>query len=124
MTTTTIKATGNLTEAPEIRYGDDGKPFTYLKVAVNNVARTADGEYIDLDPIFYTVPVRGRLAENLAQSVTKGTAITFDGKYRPRARITDDGQVFIDHLIQDADVHPDLTYATATITRNPKKNAE
>lgn len=82
MTAKTIKAVGNLTQDPELRFADDGTPYMYLTVAVNDYARTDEGDWHQLPTVYWTVPVRGKLAENLAE--TKGAAVGFHGDPRRR----------------------------------------
>ena len=78
-----ITRTGNLTEAPTLRTGDNG-PYTYARVAVSDRIRQEDGSYVDGPAVFYDVAVGGSQATNLVEAAERSgnIRITFSGRYR------------------------------------------
>lgn len=78
-----ITRTGNLTEAPTLRNGDNG-PYTYARVAVSDRIRQGDGSYIDGPTVFYNVSVAGNRATNLVEAAQRSgnIRIMFSGRYR------------------------------------------
>lgn len=78
-----ITRTGNLTEAPTLRTGENG-PYTYARVAVSDRIRQEDGSYVDGPAVFYDVAVGGSQATNLVEAAERSgnIRITFSGRYR------------------------------------------
>ena len=78
-----ITRTGNLTETPTLRTGENG-PYTYARVAVSDRIRQEDGSYDDGPTVFYDVAVGGSQATNLVEAAERSgnIRITFSGRYR------------------------------------------
>ena len=76
-----IHLTGNLTRDPELRFSNSGTASTSFGLAINNRRKNAStGEWEDSDPGFYDVTCFGTLAENVAESLERGTRVTLNGK--------------------------------------------
>ncbi len=121
MNTSIIKITGNLTTDPQLRFTTtDGKTVTDVKVAVNLRAKTEQGEWLEAGTVYYTAPVWGREAENVAQSLRKGDRVHVIGELAHRAWIDSDGASHVERVIRNATVAPSLEFATAQLTRNTK----
>lgn len=86
---------GNLTRDPEIRYQPSGKSVTTFAMACNERYRAESGEtketvtYID-------VVVWGKMGENCAEYLKKGSPTLVEGKLRQR-RWEKEGQKFSKH---------------------------
>lgn len=120
MNTSIVKVTGNLTTDPELRFtSGDSKAVTDVKVAVNLRAKTDQGEWLDAGTQYYTAPVWGREAENVAE-LRKGDRVHVIGELQYRAWVDNDGAPHFERIIRNATVAPSLEYATVQITRNPK----
>ena len=78
-----ITRTGNLTEAPTLRNGENG-PYTYARVAVSDRIRQEDGSYTDGPTVAYDVAVSGNQAVNLVEVAEQSgnVRVTFSGRYR------------------------------------------
>ncbi|MDR7189761.1 single-strand DNA-binding protein [Microbacterium sp. BE35] len=108
---TTIAFRGNLTDAPSLRYTQNGKPVASVTVAENvgkdDTKRTN----------FHRVTLWGELGENAAQLV-KGTSVIVIGRLEEREYQTNEGQTRRAwDVVADA-FGPDLRFATATVTRS------
>lgn len=115
-TTTTI--TGNLTADPELRYTATGTPVANIVIA--STPRTFDrttGEWKDGDPLFLRCTAWQQLAENTAESLTKGTRVVAQGRLVQRSFDTKDGQTrtVIELLVDE--IGPSLRYATAAVKK-------
>lgn len=66
----TVTITGRLTRDPELKYTADAVPVLEIGLAVNGIAKDADG-YKD-DPSFFQVRLFGTRAENLMKLISKG----------------------------------------------------
>lgn len=80
----TITVHGNLVDRPEIRFTSSGHAVTELRVAQNPRFRGSDGEWGDGETVFLTVRVWRDVAENVADSLSKGDRITVVGRLRRR----------------------------------------
>ncbi len=114
---------GNLTADPDpLRYSADGKAALNFSVAVNR--RRYDkqaGQWSDLAPVFHRVVAFGTLAENAA-NLTRGTAVTVTGELADDSWTPEDGKRQYRTQLIAADVAVSLRFATATVTKNPRRN--
>ncbi len=78
-----IQLIGRLTQDPELRETNSGKPVGNLRLAVDRRDRDADPVYID-------VVVWNGLAETCAQYLTKGRQVAVTGRLEYREWTTDD----------------------------------
>jgi single-strand DNA-binding protein len=121
----TLTIHGNLTADPDpLRHSADGKPVLNFSVAVNRrrYDRTT-GRWTDLAPVFHRVVAFGALAENAA-NLTRGTTVTVTGELADDSWNPEDGKrVYRTQLIA-ADIAVSLRFATAVITRNPRREQD
>lgn len=72
---------GNLTRDPELRYTPGGSAVTDLRLAINRVYTTKDGERRE-EATFIDVTVWDRQAENCCQYLKKGRPVHIEGSLR------------------------------------------
>lgn len=108
-----VSLVGNVTRDPELRYTQSGMSIAKFGVAWNR--RKQDGEE---EVSFFDVTCFRSLAENVAESVTKGTRVLVQGTLKQDSWETQDGQRRSKVEIIADEVAPSLTWATAQITRN------
>lgn len=78
-----ITFTGNATAPAELKFTQSGAPVANFTVAVT--PREKQGEqWVDGQAAFYRVAAWRRLAENVAESVTRGARVTVVGRLKPR----------------------------------------
>ncbi len=118
--TTTIE--GNITNEPELKYFPSGKCVLNLGIAVNSGVRNASGEWTDRTDFFDT-SVWDRQAENAYESLTKGMTVIVTGNLRQRSFETN-GQRRSKIELSVTSIGPSLKWATANVTKNPKRSAE
>jgi single-strand DNA-binding protein len=118
---TVITVVGNLTDNPELRFTASGVPMARFTVAVNpRVFDKATGEWRDGDPSFYTCTAWRQLAENAAESLSKGVRVIVSGTIAQQRWETDQGEKRSTFAVTAEAVGPDLTYATATVRKTTK----
>jgi single-strand DNA-binding protein len=117
----TITPVGNLADAPETRFLEDGTAVTKFRLAVTpRFFDKAANEWKDGDPSWVAVTAWRRLAENIATSdFKKGDRLIVTGTFRERSYEAEGTKRYVWECTADA-VGPELTYATAVVTRNPK----
>lgn len=119
---TPITLVGNLTDDPELRFTPSGAPVAKFSVAVNR--RTFDrqaNEWKEAGTDFHRVTVWRALAENVAGTLTKGMRVVVVGDLRQRSW-TDEktNEKRSAWEVEGSAVGPDLTFATATVTKTTR----
>jgi single-strand DNA-binding protein len=119
---TPITLVGNLTDDPELRFTPSGAPVAKFSVAVNRrqFDRQAN-EWREAGTDFHRVTVWRALAENVAETLTKGMRVVVVGDLRQRTW-TDEktNEKRSAWEVEGSAVGPDLTFATATVTKVAK----
>ena len=83
---TVITVVGNLTADPELRFTNSGIPVASFTVA--STPRTFDrqsGEWKDGEALFLRCSIWRDAAENVAESLTKGTRVIVQGRLQQRS---------------------------------------
>jgi single-strand DNA-binding protein len=123
MADTTTIITGNLTDDPELRYTPNGTAVASLRVAVT--ARVKDGEgWKDGDTSFFRVNVWRQLAENAADSLSKGDRVIVTGRLKARSWETPEGDKRSTVEIEADELGPSLRWATAKPQRASNEGAK
>lgn len=80
-----ITVQGTAVTEVESRISDSGKNWCKFRVAANErIQNRATGEWSDGETTFLNVKCWGRLAENVAASITKGTPVVVQGRLNQR----------------------------------------
>ena len=115
---TVITVVGNLTADPELRFTPSGAAVASFTVA--STPRTFDrqaNEWKDGETLFLRCSVWREAAENVAESLTKGTRVIVQGRLVQRSFETREGEKRTVVEMQVDEVGPSLRYATAKVTR-------
>lgn len=107
-----VTVTGNVTRDPELRFAQSGVAIANLGLAWN----TKRGEEEEVS--FFNVVCFGSLAENVAESVSKGTRVTVAGQLRQRRWEAEDGGNRSMVEISANEVAVELRWATAKVSKN------
>jgi single-strand DNA-binding protein len=90
-TTTTVA--GNLTADPGLRVTAAGRPVAQFTVAsTSRVLDSASGEWRDGSTLFLHCTAWLRMAENVAESLRKGTRVVVTGRLQQRMYEIEEGQ--------------------------------
>ena len=115
---TTVTLTGRLTKDPELRYSAAGKPVTRFSVVTSRrVKDQQTGDWSDADTSFWDCVAFGQLAENVAESLEKGTAVIVTGRAAQEEWTTKEGEKRRSMKVVADEVAPSLRWATAKISR-------
>ncbi|MCG7286533.1 single-stranded DNA-binding protein [Cellulomonas sp. ACRRI] len=118
---TTITVIGNLTADPELRFTPSGAAVANFTVA--STPRTFDrqsNEWKDGDTLFLRCSIWREAAENVAESLTKGTRVIVSGRLVQRSYETREGEKRTVYELQVDEVGPSLRYASAKVTRTQR----
>jgi single-strand DNA-binding protein len=110
-----IHLVGNITRDPELRFGDTGTPYARFGIAVTRRDKNKQET-----TSFYDVVSFGTLAENIAQSVGKGTRVHVSGRIEVRDFDRQDGTKGRAVEVVADEVSPSLRFATVSVTRNER----
>ncbi len=118
---TIITIVGNLTADPEMRFTPSGAAVASFTVA--STPRTFDrqaGEWKDGHALFMRCSIWRDAAENVAESLTKGTRVIVQGRLVQRSYTTREGEQRTVVEMQVDEIGPSLRYAKVQVTRQPR----
>jgi single-strand DNA-binding protein len=116
-----VSVVGNLTRDPELRFTPSGQATASFGVAVNRRWQNRQNNEWEEAVSFFDVVCWGQLAENAAQSLTKGTRILVSGRLDQRSWETPEHERRSKIEITADEVAPSLRWATADIKKNERR---
>ena len=114
---TEITLVGNLTADPDLRFTPTGKPVASLTVAVNKRVKLPDGSWENGESSYYRGTAWGKLAEHVAESLTRGARVVAVGRLEIREYETRQGHRSVSAEVNLDDIGPSLMFGPAV--RNP-----
>ncbi len=120
---TTITVIGNLTSDPELRFTPSGSAVANFTIA--STPRTFDrqsNEWKDGETLFLRASVWREAAENVAESLTKGTRVIVSGRLKSRSYETKEGEKRTVIELEVDEIGPSLRYANAKVNRTQRNN--
>lgn len=115
---------GNLTDDPELRYTPNGAAVVKFRVAVNRRYKDEAGNWKDGDTSYFTVNGWRTLAENVAESLTRGTRVLVAGRLQMRSWETQEGDKRTVVEIEADEIGPSLRWATAKVERQSRSSGD
>jgi single-strand DNA-binding protein len=115
---TIITIVGNLTDDPELRFTPSGAAVAKFRVA--STPRTFDresGQWKDGEPLFLQCSVWRQAAENVAESLHRGSRVIVSGRLRQRTYETREGEKRTVIDLEVDEIGPSLRYATAKVQK-------
>ncbi len=115
---TIITIVGNLTADPELRFTPSGAAVANFTVA--STPRTFDrqsNEWKDGETLFMRCSVWRDAAENIAESLHRGTRVLVTGRLKSRSYETKEGEKRTVIELDVDEVGPSLRYASAKVTK-------
>ena len=114
----TICITGNLVDDPILRFTPSGAAVANFTIA--STPRAFDkqsNEWKDGDTMFLNCSIWRQAAENVAESLTKGTRVIVQGRLKSRSYDDRDGNKRTVFEVDVEEIGPSLARATAVVTR-------
>ena len=113
-----ITIVGNLTDDPELRYTPNGVAVTNMSVAVNRrIFNKETNAWDDKVDGFFRVNIWRDHAENVAESLKRGTRVLVQGRLISRSYEDKEGQTKWVTEIEADEVCPSLRWATAKVAK-------
>jgi single-strand DNA-binding protein len=118
----TVTLVGNLTREPELRFTPAGAPVTTFGIAVNRRYQV-NGEWQE-QTSFFNVTCWRDLAQNVADSLDKGSRVIVSGRLEQRSWETQEGDKrSVVEVVAD-EVGPSLRWATAEVQKAERRGAD
>jgi single-strand DNA-binding protein len=108
---------GNLTDDPELRFTGGGAAVATLRVASNRRYNDRSGQQQE-ETTYLNVNCWRDLAENAAESLSKGDRVVVIGRVRVRSYENQQGQTVWVTEIEADEIAPSLRWARASVTRS------
>ncbi|WP_405743380.1 single-stranded DNA-binding protein [Streptomyces sp. NBC_01525] len=122
---TVITVVGNLVDDPELRFTPSGAAVAKFRVA--STPRTFDrqtNEWKDGESLFLTCSVWRQAAENVAESLTRGTRVIVQGRLKQRSYEDREGVKRTVYELDVDEVGVSLRNATAKVTKTSGRGGQ
>lgn len=114
-----VTVVGNLTVDPELRFTASGVAMANISVADSRRYQDRNGDWQE-DTSFFRGTCWRDLAENVAESLTKGARVVITGRLKQRTWETNDGEKRNVVELDIQEIGPSLRWATASVTKTPR----
>ncbi|WP_193045332.1 single-stranded DNA-binding protein [Mycolicibacterium baixiangningiae] len=115
---TTITVVGNLTADPELRFTPSGAAVANFTVASTpRIFDRQSGEWKDGEALFLRCNIWREAAENVAESLTRGSRVIVTGRLKQRSFETREGEKRTVMEVEVEEIGPSLKYATAKVNK-------
>lgn len=122
---TIITVIGNVTADPELRFTQNGHAVANFTIA--STPRTFDkqaNEFKDGETLFMRCSAWRDMAENVAQSLSRGTRVIAQGNLTSRTFDTKEGDRRTVMELDVQEVGPSLKYATASVSKVDRRGQQ
>ena len=118
---TPITVVGNLVADPELRFTPSGAAVANFRIASTPRSFNREtNQFEDGEALFLTCNCWRQMAENVAESLTKGMRVIVQGRLRQRSYQTREGENRTVFEVEVDEVGPSIKFATASVTRSPR----
>src|SRR5690348_11386523 len=115
---TVITVVGNLTADPELRFTPSGAAVANFTVASTpRIFDRQSNEWKDGDALFMRCSIWREAAENVAESLTRGSRVIVQGRLKQRSYETREGEKRTVVELEVEEIGPSLKYATAKVNK-------
>jgi single-strand DNA-binding protein len=122
---TVITVVGNLVDDPELRFTPSGAAVAKFRVASTpRIFDRQTSEWKDGESLFLTCSVWRQAAENVAESLTKGTRVIVQGRLKQRSYEDREGIKRTVYELDVDEVGASLRNATAKVTKTSGRGGQ
>jgi single-strand DNA-binding protein len=118
-----VTLVGNLTDDPELRYTPNGAAVCKFRIAVNRRIPDGAGGWKDAEASYFSVNCWRSLAENAAETLTRGTRVVVTGRLKQRSWENQEGEKRTVVEIEADDLGPSLKWATARVEKTSRSSS-
>ena len=113
----TVTLVGNVTRDPELRYTPSGQTIATFGLAVNRRWQNRSNNEWEEQTSFFDVKCWAQMAENVSESIQRGTRVIVSGRLEQRSWETDSGEKRSKIEVVADEVAPSLRWATAQVQK-------
>jgi single-strand DNA-binding protein len=117
-----VTLVGNVTREPELRYTAAGQAMAKFGLAVNRRWQNRQTNAWEESTSFFDVVAWREMAENVGESITKGTRVVVTGRMEQRSYENQAGEKRSAVELVADEVGPSLRWATAKVVRNERRS--
>ncbi|MDE0170070.1 MAG: single-stranded DNA-binding protein [bacterium] len=119
-----VTVVGNLTQDPELRFTPSGVAMARISVAVNRRWMNRNTNEWEEEASFFSGTCWQEMAENVSESLQKGSRVIINGRLQQRSWETQEGERRSVVEIRIDEIGPSLRWATASVTRTPRRGGD
>ena len=112
-----VTLAGNVTRSPDLRYLASGQSVATFGLAVNRRWQNRQTQEWEEQTSFFDVKAWATLAENVAESIQRGTRVIVTGRLEQRSWETENGEKRSKIEVVADEVAPSLRWATAQVQK-------
>ena len=116
----TVVVVGNVTRDPELRFTPNGQATASFGLAVNRRWQNRQSQEWEESTSFFDVVCWRELAENAAESLSRGARVIVSGRLEQRRWETPEGERRSRVEIIADELGPSLRWATAQVVKNER----
>lgn len=120
----TVTLVGNITRDPELRFTPSGQAVATFGLAVNRRWQNRQTNEWEEQTSFFDVKCWAQMAENVSESVGRGSRVVVSGRLEQRSWETDQGDKRSKVEVVADEVAPSLRWATAQVSRNERRDGD
>ncbi len=124
MADNTVTVIGNVTRDPELRYTPSGQTVATFGLAVNRRWQNRQTQEWEEQVSFFDIKAWAGLAENIAESIQRGTRVIVTGRLEQRSWENDNGEKRSKVEVVADEVAPSLRWATAQVQKIERSGAQ
>src|ERR1700761_4308428 len=117
----TVVLVGNVTRDPELRFTPTGQATASFGLAVNRRWQNRQTQEWEEATSFFDVVCWREMAENVSESLARGSRVVVVGRLEQRSWETPDGDRRSKIEVIADEVGPSLRWATAQVTKNERR---
>ncbi len=119
-----VTLVGNVTRDPELRYTASGQAMAKFGLAVNRRWQNRQTQAWEEATSFFDVVAWREMAENVGESLQKGSRIVVTGRLEQRSWESQEGDKrSVVEVVAD-EIGPSLRWATATVVKNERRSGD
>ena len=116
-----VTLVGNITRDPELRFTNTGQPTATFGLAVNRRWQNRQTQEWEEATSFFDVVCWREMAENVSESLARGSRVVVAGRLEQRSWETPDGDKRSKVEVVADEIGPSLRWATAQVTKNDRR---
>src|SRR5277367_89767 len=116
-----ITLVGNVTRDPELRFTATGQATATFGLAVNRHWQNRQTQEWEEQVSFFDIVCWREMAENVGESITRGSRVIVSGRLEQRSWETQDGEKRTRIEVIADELGPSLRWATAQVVKNERR---